>query len=93
MRNPFRYYKTSPDVIRLAVMMYVHLAKPSHSDDIYGLEASRAHSLAVRALDAKRADISSDLLTVPLFFRSSQISLYGFLLAIRHLEKTNGAPR
>jgi putative transposase len=23
MRNPFRYYKTSPDVIRLAVMMYV----------------------------------------------------------------------
>ncbi len=23
MRNPFRYYKTSPDVIRLAVMLYV----------------------------------------------------------------------
>ena len=23
MRNPFRYFKTSPDVIRLAVMMYV----------------------------------------------------------------------
>ena len=23
MRNPFRYYKTSPEVIRLAVMMYV----------------------------------------------------------------------
>ena len=23
MRNPYRYYKTSPDVIRLAVMMYV----------------------------------------------------------------------
>ena len=23
MRNPFRYYKTSPDVIRLTVMMYV----------------------------------------------------------------------
>jgi transposase-like protein len=23
MRNPFRYYKTSPDVIRLAVMMYI----------------------------------------------------------------------
>ena len=23
MINPFRYYKTSPDVIRLAVMMYV----------------------------------------------------------------------
>ncbi len=23
MRNPFRYYKTSPDIIRLAVMMYV----------------------------------------------------------------------
>jgi len=24
MRNPFRYFKTSPEVIRLAVMMYVH---------------------------------------------------------------------
>ena len=23
MRNPFRYYKTSPDIIRLAVLMYV----------------------------------------------------------------------
>ena len=23
MRNPFCYYKTSPDVIRLAVMMYI----------------------------------------------------------------------
>ena len=23
MRNPFRYYKTSPDIIRLAVMMYI----------------------------------------------------------------------
>jgi transposase-like protein len=23
MKNPFRYFKTSPDVIRLAVMMYV----------------------------------------------------------------------
>jgi putative transposase len=23
MRNPFRYFKTSPDIIRLAVMMYV----------------------------------------------------------------------
>ena len=23
MRNPFRYFKTSPDVIRLAVMMYI----------------------------------------------------------------------
>jgi len=23
MKNPFRYYKTSPDSIRLAVMMYV----------------------------------------------------------------------
>jgi putative transposase len=23
MRNPFKYYKTSPDVIRLAVMMYI----------------------------------------------------------------------
>ncbi len=23
MRNPFRYFKTSPEVIRLAVMMYV----------------------------------------------------------------------
>jgi len=23
MRNPFRYYKTSPEIIRLAVMMYV----------------------------------------------------------------------
>jgi putative transposase len=23
MRNPFRYFKTSPEVIRLAVMMYI----------------------------------------------------------------------
>ncbi len=23
MKNPFRYFKTSPDIIRLAVMMYV----------------------------------------------------------------------
>ena len=23
MKNPFRYYKTSPDIIRLAVVMYV----------------------------------------------------------------------
>jgi len=23
MKNPFRYFKTSPNVIRLAVMMYV----------------------------------------------------------------------
>ena len=23
MKNPFRYFKTSPEVIRLAVMMYV----------------------------------------------------------------------
>ena len=23
MRNPFRYFKTSPDIIRLAVMMYI----------------------------------------------------------------------
>ena len=24
MKNPFRYFKTSPEVIRLAVMMYIH---------------------------------------------------------------------
>ena len=23
MRNPFRYFKTSPEIIRVAVMMYV----------------------------------------------------------------------
>ena len=23
MRNPFRYYKTSPEIIRVAVMMYI----------------------------------------------------------------------
>ena len=23
MKNPFRYFKTSPEVIRLAVMMYI----------------------------------------------------------------------
>ena len=23
MKNPFRYFKTSPDIIRLAVMMYI----------------------------------------------------------------------
>jgi putative transposase len=23
MRNPFRYFKTSPEIIRLAVMMYI----------------------------------------------------------------------
>ncbi len=23
MRNPFRYFKTSPDIIRLSVMMYI----------------------------------------------------------------------
>lgn len=23
MKNPFRYFKTSPEIIRLAVMMYV----------------------------------------------------------------------
>jgi len=22
--NPFRYFKTSPEIIRLAVMMYIH---------------------------------------------------------------------
>ncbi|MFT5391283.1 MAG: putative transposase [Gammaproteobacteria bacterium] len=26
MSNPFRYYKTSPEVIRLAVMLYVHFS-------------------------------------------------------------------
>jgi hypothetical protein len=25
MRNPFRYFKTSPEIIRLAVMMYVRM--------------------------------------------------------------------
>jgi len=25
MKNPFRYFKTSPEVIRLAVMMYIRL--------------------------------------------------------------------
>ncbi len=24
MRNPFKYFKTSPEIIRLAVMMYIH---------------------------------------------------------------------
>jgi len=24
MRNPFRYFNSSPEVIRLAVMMYIH---------------------------------------------------------------------
>ena len=24
MKNPFRYFKTSPEIIRLAVMLYVH---------------------------------------------------------------------
>ena len=24
MSNPFRYFKTSPEIIRLAVMLYVH---------------------------------------------------------------------
>ena len=28
MRNPFRYLKTSPEVIRLAVMMYVRFPLP-----------------------------------------------------------------
>jgi len=28
MRNPFRYFKTSPEVIRLAVMMYVRFPLP-----------------------------------------------------------------
>ena len=28
MRNPFRYFKTSPDIIRLAVMMYVRFPLP-----------------------------------------------------------------
>jgi len=26
MKNPFRYFKTSPEVIRLAVMMYVRFS-------------------------------------------------------------------
>ena len=25
MKNPFRYFKTSPDIIRLAVMMYIRI--------------------------------------------------------------------
>ena len=39
MRNPFRYFKTSPEVIRLAVMMYVRF--PVILEPIYceGIEA------------------------------------------------------
>jgi len=28
VRNPFRYFKTSPDIIRLAVMMYIRYPLP-----------------------------------------------------------------
>jgi putative transposase len=35
MRNPFRYFKTSPEVIRLAVMMYVRFPLSSrHVEDL-----------------------------------------------------------
>jgi len=27
MRNPFRYFNSSPEVIRLVVMMYIRLAE------------------------------------------------------------------
>jgi len=31
MRNPFRYFKTSPEIIRLTVMMYVRLRTFRHT--------------------------------------------------------------
>jgi hypothetical protein len=37
MRNPFRYFNSSPEVIRLAVMMYIRypLVKPSDTASTY----------------------------------------------------------
>ena len=54
MKNPFRYFKTSPEIIRLAVMMYVRFPLSlRHVEDLLherGIEVShetiRATSLA-----------------------------------------------
>ena len=34
MRNPFRYFKTSPEIIRLAVMMYVRFPLPDPAGQV-----------------------------------------------------------
>ena len=34
MQNPFRYFKTSPEVIRLGVMMYVRFRR-GHLDEVF----------------------------------------------------------
>ena len=45
MKNPFRYFKTSPEIIRLAVMMYVRFPLSlRHVEDLLherGIEVSR----------------------------------------------------
>ncbi len=45
MKNPFRYFKTSPEIIRLAVMMYVRFPLSLRNiEDLFherGIEATR----------------------------------------------------
>lgn len=45
-RSAFRYFKTPPKIIRLAVMMYVRFAEQSRSNDI-GLPVAVKNAIAL----------------------------------------------
>jgi putative transposase len=47
-RNPFRYFKTSPEIIRLAVMMYVRF--PSSLRNVEGLLHERDINISHEAV-------------------------------------------
>jgi hypothetical protein len=47
MRNPFKYFKTSPEIIRLAVMMYIRFPLPGLSDENGSIPVFRDRSVFV----------------------------------------------
>ena len=53
MSNPFRYFKTSPEIIRLAVMMYVRypLSLRQVEDLLYERGVDISHRAAQFTLD------------------------------------------
>jgi len=53
MRNPFRYFKTSPEVIRLAVMMYIRF--PLSLRQVEDLSVANSYSRGDREFEKATA--------------------------------------
>ena len=78
MKNPFRYFKTSPEVIRLAVMMYVRfpLSLRNVEDLLHERGIDISHEGIVRGkfitLSARRHQILQPLILLDFSDRSNR---------------------